>query len=137
MGSHWELTLLYLKNVLYCPEDDRLRSKHVAVMWPECIRNITVLIYCCVLTVYNTLYKFRNIFGYSLLGPRRKQESYNFSIFSLVQAVSLRPLREEDRVRFVAEKCALRQVSIRILLLYPVSIIPSMLHILHITRKTN
>jgi len=31
------LTLLYLKNVLYGPEDDRLRSKHVAVMWPECI----------------------------------------------------------------------------------------------------
>jgi len=25
-------TLLYLKNVLYWPEDDRLRSKHVAVM---------------------------------------------------------------------------------------------------------
>jgi len=30
-------TLLYLKNVLYWPEDDRLRSKHVAVMWPDCI----------------------------------------------------------------------------------------------------
>jgi len=26
------LTLLYLKNVLYWPEDDLLRSKHVAVM---------------------------------------------------------------------------------------------------------
>ena len=25
-------TLLYLKNILYWPEDDRLRSKHVAVM---------------------------------------------------------------------------------------------------------
>ena len=29
-------------------------SKHVAVMWPDCIYNITVLIYCCVLTEYNT-----------------------------------------------------------------------------------
>jgi len=28
------------------------------VMWPDFIYNITVLIYCCVLTVYNTLYKF-------------------------------------------------------------------------------
>ena len=56
IGSHWVLTLLYLKNVPYCPEDDRLRSKHVAIMWPECICNITVLIYCCVLAVYNTLY---------------------------------------------------------------------------------
>ena len=34
------------------------RSKHVTVMWPDCIYNITALIYCCVLTVYNTLYKF-------------------------------------------------------------------------------
>ena len=57
MGSHWVLILLYLKNVPYWPEDDRLRSKHVAIMWPECIYNITVLIYCCVLTEYNTLYK--------------------------------------------------------------------------------
>jgi len=39
------------------PEDDRLRSKHVAIMWPECIYNITVLIYSCVLTECNTLYK--------------------------------------------------------------------------------
>jgi len=58
MGSHWVLTLLYLKNVLYWPEDGRLRSKHVAIMWPECIYNITVLIHGCVLTEYNTLYKF-------------------------------------------------------------------------------
>ena len=29
-----------------------------AVMWPDCIYNITELIYCCVLTVFNTLYKF-------------------------------------------------------------------------------
>jgi len=49
--------LLYLKNVLYWPEDDRLRSKHFAVMWPDGIYYIIVLIYCCVLTVYNTLYK--------------------------------------------------------------------------------
>ena len=35
-----------------------LRSKHVAIMGPECICNITVLIYCCVLTKYNTLSKF-------------------------------------------------------------------------------
>ena len=57
MGSHWVLTLFYLKNVLYWPEDDRLRSKHVTVMWPDCVYYITVLIYCCVLTVYNILYK--------------------------------------------------------------------------------
>ena len=55
--SHWVLTVLYLKNVLCWPEDDRLRSKHVAIMWPECIYYITVLIYCCVLAEYNTLYK--------------------------------------------------------------------------------
>ena len=53
-------TLLYLKSVLYWPEDDRLRSKHVAIMWPDCIYYITVMIYCCVLTVYNTLYTFVN-----------------------------------------------------------------------------
>ena len=47
-------TLLYLKNVLYWPEDDSLRSKHVAVMWPDCTYFITVMIYCCVLTVYGT-----------------------------------------------------------------------------------
>ena len=57
--------LLYLKNVLYWPEDDRLRSKHVAVLWPECTYYITVLIYCCVVTVYNTLYK-RNVFWWCL-----------------------------------------------------------------------
>jgi len=57
MGPHWVLTLLYLKNVLYWPEDDRLRSKHIATMWPECIYNITVLIYSCVLMEYNALYK--------------------------------------------------------------------------------
>ena len=32
------LTLLYLKNVLYWPEDDRLQSKHVAA--------IIIFIYC-------------------------------------------------------------------------------------------
>jgi hypothetical protein len=58
MGSHWVLTLLYFKNVLYWPEDDRLRSKHVAVMWHDCVHYITVPIYCCVLTGYNTLYEF-------------------------------------------------------------------------------
>ena len=57
MGSHSVLTLLYLKNVLYWPEDVRLRSKLVAIMRPDCIYYITVLIYFCVLTVYNTLYK--------------------------------------------------------------------------------
>jgi hypothetical protein len=57
---------------------------------------------------------FRNIFGFSLLGPRKKQESYIFSKFSLAQAVSLLPLREEDRVQFVVEKCALRQVFLLI-----------------------
>ena len=50
------LTLLYLNNVPYWPEDDRLRSKHVAVMRLNFIYYITVLIYCCVLTVYNALY---------------------------------------------------------------------------------
>jgi len=44
--------------ILYWPEDDRLWLKHVAVMWPDCIYYITVLIYCCVLTADNTLYKF-------------------------------------------------------------------------------
>jgi len=58
MGSHWVFALLYFKNVLYWPEDDRLRSKHVAITWPDSIYNITVLIYCC---VYNTLYKFVNV----------------------------------------------------------------------------
>jgi hypothetical protein len=57
---------------------------------------------------------FRNIFGFSLLGPRKKQESYICSKFSLAQADSLLLLREEDRVQFVAEKCALRQVFLRI-----------------------
>jgi hypothetical protein len=51
-------TLLYLNNILHWPEDDRLRSKHVAIICPNCIYCITVLIYCCVLTVYNTLYKY-------------------------------------------------------------------------------
>ena len=50
-------TYLYLKNVLCCPEDDRLRSKHLAVMWHDCIYFISVMIYCCVLTVYSILYK--------------------------------------------------------------------------------
>ena len=45
-------------NVLCWPEDGRLRSKHVAEMWPECIYGNTVLIYSCVLTEYNTVYKF-------------------------------------------------------------------------------
>jgi hypothetical protein len=58
MGSHWVLTLLYLKNVPCWPEDDRLGSKRVAIMWPDCIYNITVLIYFYVLAEYNTLYKF-------------------------------------------------------------------------------
>jgi len=31
-GIPSSVTLLYLKNVVYWPEDDRLRSKHVAVM---------------------------------------------------------------------------------------------------------
>ena len=42
---------------MFRPEDDRLRSKHVAVIWSNCVYCIAVLIYCCVLTVYNTLYK--------------------------------------------------------------------------------
>ena len=63
MGSHFvykrigipsSATLLYLKNVLFWPEDDRLRSKYVAVMWPDCIYYNTLLKYSCVLTVYNT-----------------------------------------------------------------------------------
>jgi len=62
MGSHWVLTLLYLKNIPYWPEDDRLRSKHVAIIWPECICNIAVLIYNCVLTECNTLYKLSGWF---------------------------------------------------------------------------
>ena len=57
MGSYWVLTLLYLNNVLYWPKDECLRSKHVAIMWPECIHNIAVLIHSCVLTECNTLYK--------------------------------------------------------------------------------
>ena len=64
MGSHWVLTLLYLKNVIYWPEDDRLRSKYVVIMWPECIYNITALIYSCVLTEYNTLYKLNKSVGF-------------------------------------------------------------------------
>ena len=38
-------------------EDDCLWSKHVAIMWPECMYNITVLTHSCVSTEYNTLYK--------------------------------------------------------------------------------
>ena len=34
------LTLLYLKIFLYWPEDERLRSKHVAIMRPECIYRV-------------------------------------------------------------------------------------------------
>ena len=30
--EHYYCTVLYLNNVLHWPEDDRLRSKHVAVM---------------------------------------------------------------------------------------------------------
>ena len=46
---------LYLKNVLYWPEDELLRSKHVVVMWPDCVYFITVIVYRCALTVCNTL----------------------------------------------------------------------------------
>jgi len=38
--------LLCLKNVLYWPEDDRLRSKHVAVMGPDCIYHCTDILMC-------------------------------------------------------------------------------------------
>jgi len=31
-GISLSATLLYLKNALYSPEDDRLRSKHVAII---------------------------------------------------------------------------------------------------------
>jgi len=70
MGSHWVLTLLYLKNVLYCPEDDRLRSKHVAVMWPDFIHYITVLIHCCLLIHY-TAYVLKVETGMSRLGIKQ------------------------------------------------------------------
>ena len=40
MGFHSVLTLLYLNNVLYWPEDDRLRSKHVAIMRLDCIYRV-------------------------------------------------------------------------------------------------
>jgi len=59
-GIPLSATLLYLKNVLYWPEYDRSRSRHVAIMWPGCIYFITIMIYFCVLTVYNTIYKFDN-----------------------------------------------------------------------------
>ena len=57
MGSHSVLLYCTLKNVLYWPEDDRLRSKQLAVMRPDCIYFITAMIYCFALTLYNTLYK--------------------------------------------------------------------------------
>ena len=57
MGSHWVLLYCTSKNVLQWPEDDCLWSKYVNIMWPDCIYYITVLIYCCVLMVYNTLYR--------------------------------------------------------------------------------
>jgi len=60
MGSRWVLLYFTLTNVLHWSEDDRLRSKHVDVMWLDCIYYITVLIYCCVLTAYNALYKCVN-----------------------------------------------------------------------------
>jgi len=41
------LTVLYLKNVLSWPEYDRLRSKHVAIMWPECMYVYIYIIYDC------------------------------------------------------------------------------------------
>ena len=62
--------------------------------------------------------KFLNTFGYSLLGPRREQDSDIFSTFSLVQAVCFRPLREEDRFRFVAKNVRCDKFFIRILRLY-------------------
>ena len=40
-GIPLSATLLYLKNILYWPEDGRLRSKRVAVMWPNCIQGVT------------------------------------------------------------------------------------------------
>ena len=67
----------YLKNVLCWPEDDRLRSKHVAVTWPDCIYNITVLIYCCVVTVYNTLYKKENFCKLFCSENKRKDTTWN------------------------------------------------------------
>ena len=90
MGSHWLLTLLYRnnKNVLYWPEDDRLRSKYVAVIWPDCIHNITVLIYCCVLTEYNTLYKTLSLL---LLGGNGNSSSLFVSSLTLRQIFSSSP----------------------------------------------
>jgi len=56
-GIPLSATLLYLNN---WPEDDRLRSKHVATMWPNCIYCITVLIYYCILRVCNTSHELEN-----------------------------------------------------------------------------
>jgi len=69
-------TLFYLKNVLYWPEDDSLRPKHVAVMWSDYIYIffITVMIYCWVLTVYNTLYKFVNTQRDGFCHKKKKKE---------------------------------------------------------------
>ena len=52
-GIYCQYTTIYH----YSDKTYTIRS-HYAVMWPDCTYYITVLLYCCVLTVYNTLYKF-------------------------------------------------------------------------------
>ena len=61
MESHWVLTLLCIKNVLYWPEDDRLRLKHVAIMWPECIYTISLYWYFVVYWRYIIHYTNREL----------------------------------------------------------------------------
>ena len=48
--------IVHLKNVLYWPEDDRLRSKHVAVMWPDTIYIISLYWYIVVYWRYVIYY---------------------------------------------------------------------------------
>ena len=53
-----ELVELEVIIIYVCDYDGITFLSRFAVMWPDCIYFITVMIYCCVLTVYNTLYIF-------------------------------------------------------------------------------
>jgi len=77
-GIPLSATLLYLRNALYWHEDDRLRSKNVAVMWPDCIYFITVMI-CFVYWRY--IMHYTNLLIHNgMASVKSKEESGNTSI---------------------------------------------------------
>ena len=65
MGPLLVVTLFYLKNILYWPDDDRLTVETCChnVPWVYIYIYITVLIYSCVLTEYITLYNDAALFS--------------------------------------------------------------------------